>query len=140
MREFAGKTLSWKLAGPAVELELHRPPCNEIGTATLGELEQFVAALESLRDEAQALIVYSSLPAGFCAGADLRELYGGMQELSAVSQRVAGVQHLGQLLRLVAQLLRVAQPHAEALPALDGASDRHAPDGGADDHLDGADV
>ena len=54
---------------------LDRAPCNEIGSATLGELEQFVAALESLQKDAHALIISSARKEGFCAGADLRELY-----------------------------------------------------------------
>ena len=47
---------------------------------TLEELEQFVAALDGLSHEAHALILYSSLKSGFCAGADLRELYQWIQQ------------------------------------------------------------
>ena len=54
---------------------LDRAPCNEIGSETLGELEQFVTALESLQETSHALIISSSRKSGFCAGADLRELY-----------------------------------------------------------------
>ena len=64
-----------------VELALHRAPCNEIGSLTLQELEKFVAALETSKDHAHALIIYSEINAGFCAGADLRELYLRSQEL-----------------------------------------------------------
>ena len=46
MNSFTGKTLSWSLQESIVELELHRPPANEIGTDMLGELEQFIAALD----------------------------------------------------------------------------------------------
>ncbi len=91
MKTWSGKALGWKLVDGAVELELRRQPCNEIGTTTLEELERFVAALDALRAEAHALIVYSSLPAGFCAGADLRELHAGMQEIAPPRERVAGV-------------------------------------------------
>ncbi len=91
MRECTGQALSWKLVDGVVELQLHRPPGNEIGTTTLVELERCVTALEALRDHAHALIIYSGLPAGFCAGADLRELYAGMQAVSAPAARVAGV-------------------------------------------------
>ena len=45
------------------------------GRKTQEELEKFVEAHETLKDEAYALIIYSSMKAGFCAGADLRELY-----------------------------------------------------------------
>lgn len=72
---FQGQTISWQVSDGAIELALHREPCNEIGSLTLEELEVFAAALENLRHEAHALIIHSTLPSGFCAGADLRELY-----------------------------------------------------------------
>jgi enoyl-CoA hydratase/carnithine racemase len=81
MREFQGAALSWGLKGGVVELALHRAPCNEIGSLTLDELEKFVAALRGFENEAHAVIVYSSIQAGFCAGADLRELYRRSQEM-----------------------------------------------------------
>jgi enoyl-CoA hydratase/carnithine racemase len=80
MKEFQGKTLSWELKAGAIELALHREPLNEIGDQTLEELEKFVAALSELSNEAHAVIIYSKLKAGFCAGADLRQLYGWFQE------------------------------------------------------------
>ena len=49
MKHFEGNTLSWQVVDGAIELLLHRAPCNEIGTATLIELERFVAALDSMR-------------------------------------------------------------------------------------------
>jgi enoyl-CoA hydratase len=80
MKHFQGQTLSWDLTDGIVELALHREPLNEIGSQTLEELETFVSALDALTDEAHALILYSGLKAGFCAGADLRQLYGWIQE------------------------------------------------------------
>jgi enoyl-CoA hydratase/carnithine racemase len=65
-----------------VELALHKTPCNEIGSQTLDELEKFVDALDSVLT-AHALIVHSTVPAGFSAGADLRELYHRSQALPA---------------------------------------------------------
>jgi enoyl-CoA hydratase/carnithine racemase len=82
MESFQGQALSWSLKGGVVELALHRGPCNEIGSLTLEELEKFVVALESIEDRAHAVIVYSELKSGFCAGADLRELYRRSQELN----------------------------------------------------------
>lgn len=73
-----------------LELRLHREPCNEIGTGTLEELERFADGLQSCVDEAPALVVYSTLSSGFCAGADLRELYAGMQE-ATTGERLGGV-------------------------------------------------
>jgi enoyl-CoA hydratase/carnithine racemase len=85
-----GKALSWHVSDGVIELALHLPPCNEIGTAMLGELEQFVAALATLESSASALIVHSEQSAGFSAGADLRELYAGALPL-APPERVPGV-------------------------------------------------
>ena len=79
MNHFQGSTLSWSLAGGTIELVLDRAPCNEIGSETLLELERFVTAFESLKANAHALIISSARPAGFCAGADLRELHRGME-------------------------------------------------------------
>jgi enoyl-CoA hydratase/carnithine racemase len=81
MESFRGQALSWELKNGVVELALHRTPCNEIGSLTLEELEQFVTVLESVSDEAHALIVHSELEAGFCAGADLRELHRRSQQM-----------------------------------------------------------
>src|SRR5271165_568061 len=75
MSEFKGQALSWHLVNGAIELALHREPCNEIGSLALEELEKFAAALPQLSREASALIIHSTLKSGFSAGADLRELY-----------------------------------------------------------------
>lgn len=90
MESFRGQALSWELKNGVVELALHREPCNEIGSLTLEESEKFVAALESFEKRAHALIIYSELKAGFCAGADLRELYLRSQELER-KEAVRGV-------------------------------------------------
>jgi enoyl-CoA hydratase/carnithine racemase len=90
VKSFRGEALCWELTGGTIELTLDRAPCNEIGSIALGELEQFVDALPALDREAHALIISSARTEGFCAGADLRELYRRMQELSA-DARLAGV-------------------------------------------------
>ena len=61
-----------------IELALHHPPCNEIGTAMLNDLEQFAAALESVAGSASALIIHS-LAAGWILGRrrSTRALRGG---------------------------------------------------------------
>ena len=76
-----GSTLSWLLADGIIELKLHREPCNELGSVSLEEFEKFAAALESMQAEAHALILYSEMKPGFCAGADLRELYQRSQAM-----------------------------------------------------------
>jgi enoyl-CoA hydratase len=80
MKQFHGQTLSWDLKDGIIELALHRAPCNEIGSLTLEELEKFVVALDGLTGDAHAVIIHSTMKPGFCAGADLRELYGWIQQ------------------------------------------------------------
>src|SRR5580704_18120853 len=92
MNQFKGETLSWELKDGVVELALHHAPCNEIGSATLEELEGFVAALGPMESETHELIVFSELKPGFCAGADLRELYRRSSEL-APSEAAKGVRN-----------------------------------------------
>ncbi len=82
MNSFKGKVISWALASGVIELVLDRAPCNEIGAESLAELENFVAALTKMQEEAHALIISSARKEGFCAGADLRELYRGMETVS----------------------------------------------------------
>ena len=81
MKTFQGQTLSWAQKDGVIEMALHREPCNEIGLATLDDLEQFAAALDELERDSHALIIHSTQKAGFCAGADLRELYQRSQEM-----------------------------------------------------------
>jgi enoyl-CoA hydratase len=93
MKSFEGKALSWKLEDGVIELSLHLDPCNEIGTVMLADLERFADAIEVLGADgggASAVIIHSEKAAGFCAGADLRELYHGSQKLAA-SERMTGV-------------------------------------------------
>jgi enoyl-CoA hydratase/carnithine racemase len=90
MKNFRGETLSWQIENGAIEVTLLRAPCNEIGSATLLELEKLVAALPALQKESHALIIYSAREEGFCAGADLRELYETSQAL-APRERAKGV-------------------------------------------------
>ena len=85
MNQFKGQALSWELKNGVIELALHREPCNEIGSSTLAELEKFASALTDLEANAHALILYSTLKSGFCAGADLRELYHGAQGMEKQS-------------------------------------------------------
>lgn len=74
MIAFSGSCLSWTTADRLVTVELHHAPANEIGSATLEELERLADALPDLEQEASALVIHSTLEAGFSAGADLREL------------------------------------------------------------------
>lgn len=67
------------------ELELSAPPVNEIGLELLAGLERALAEIDPERG--RALIVYSSLERGFCAGADLRALYAGFLAMPDLEQR-----------------------------------------------------
>lgn len=69
--------IRWSETGGVYELTLAQPPCNELGLALLAGLERFVTEVEA--SSARAVVVHSALPTGFCAGADLRGLYAGMQ-------------------------------------------------------------
>jgi len=90
MKSFSGKALHWEWRDGVVEVTLDREPANEIGTVLLGELEQFVAAIESFEAETAACIMHSAQKRGFSAGADLRELYQGAIALPE-KERNAGV-------------------------------------------------
>src|SRR2546430_3438115 len=90
MKCFAGKALRWEWRDGVIELTLDREPANEIGSAMLAELEQFVAAFPALIPDASACIIASARKHGFSAGADLRELYRQAAPLSE-KERVAGV-------------------------------------------------
>ncbi|HTW31414.1 MAG TPA: hypothetical protein VMD76_07030, partial [Candidatus Sulfotelmatobacter sp.] len=61
--------MSWTVEGGVIELALHRAPCNELGSLSLSDLEQFSAALKAVEHQAHALIIHSELQSGFCAGA-----------------------------------------------------------------------
>jgi enoyl-CoA hydratase len=90
MKPHQGKTLSWEIKDSAIELALHHPPGNEIGTAMLEELELFIRELAPAESQCSAVIIHSRQPAGFSAGADLRELYSKAAALTT-AQRTAGV-------------------------------------------------
>jgi enoyl-CoA hydratase len=89
-RQFKDEAMSWKLSDGIVELALHRAPCNELGSLSLAELERFASVLDDFEAQAHALIIHSELQSGFCAGADLRELYRRSQALDK-SQALDGV-------------------------------------------------
>ena len=94
-----GRALSWRRdeAG-RLELVLHRPPLNELGEASLGELEAFLPALRE--PATRGVLVRSGLPRGFCAGADLRALLRGLEEggPGALEQVGAFLRRIGEVL------------------------------------------
>ena len=90
MKNFQGETLSWDLTDGVLEVTLHRPPCNEIGRQTLGDLERLAEEIGALPDEISAVVFSSAIEAGFSAGADLGQLYREMQGLDKPA-RLGGV-------------------------------------------------
>ena len=90
MKPFQGETLSWEVIDGTLEVALHRDPCNEIGSVTLLDLERLAERLEALTDQVNVLLIYSTMKPGFCAGADLRELYYHYQK-TGEGERVASV-------------------------------------------------
>jgi len=107
MKQFQGKALRWEWRDGVVEIALDHAPINEIGTVMLADLEQFAAAIPGLSTETSACIVYSARREGFCAGADLRELYRSAEAL-AEKERVAGVRSFLERIHAVANTIDAA--------------------------------
>src|SRR5580704_11891977 len=102
-----GSALSWTFADGVIELALHREPCNELGSVSLDELETFAASLESMQTEAHGLIIYSQMKPGFCAGADLRELYQRSETMDK-AEAVKGVRDFLERIHHVLNLIDAA--------------------------------
>ena len=100
MNEFRGQALRWEWREGVVEVTLDREPLNEIGTVMLEDLEKFAAAIKTLAPTTAACIITSARAGGFCAGADLRELYEGALPLSK-AKRAAGVRKFLQRIHAV---------------------------------------
>lgn len=107
MSSFRGNTLSWTLRDGVYEVALHHPPCNEIGSETLVELEKLAPLLENESSRAHALILHSEIAAGFSAGADLRELYEHSQAMVPAA-RMAGVRDFLRRIHAVLNALDAA--------------------------------
>src|SRR5579864_4289564 len=107
VEEFKGQTLSWQVNSGIIELALYRTPCNELGSLSLGDLEQFALALGQLENSAHALIISSELKSGFCAGADLRELYQRSQAMGK-SEGLKGVRDFLERIHRVLNLIDAA--------------------------------
>ena len=108
MDKFEGQALSWDLKNGVIELTLHRPPCNELGSLSLEDFERFASALEGgMQREAHALIICSNLKSGFCAGADLRELYERSQAMGK-DEGLRGVRDFLERIHCVLNLIDAA--------------------------------
>lgn len=117
MKTFKGQALSWESKDGVIELLLHRAPCNELGSLSLGELEQFAEALDELEKQSHALIISSEMKSGFCAGADLRELYERSEQMEK-SDAASGVRDFLQ--RIHAVLNRMDESPLTTIAAVHG--------------------
>jgi len=107
MERFHGRALSWEAKEGVLEVQLHREPCNEIGSVMLEELERFAWILDDAAKRAHVVILYSGLRCGFSAGADLRELYERARDLDA-TERTARVREFVERIHRVLTLLDTA--------------------------------
>ncbi|HUL32259.1 MAG TPA: enoyl-CoA hydratase/isomerase family protein [Candidatus Eisenbacteria bacterium] len=104
VKEFRGEALRWEWRDGVIELTLDHAPLNEIGTLLLGELETFVAAIGGLAPITGACVIASARPAGFCAGADLKELYFSALPLTR-RKRAAGLRKFIERVHGVANVI-----------------------------------
>jgi enoyl-CoA hydratase/carnithine racemase len=107
MKTFHGKALRWEWRDGILELALDHAPINEIGTLMLADLERFSAEIPALAPETSACILYSARQEGFCAGADLRELYRGAEAL-AEKERLAAIRNFLERIHAVANAIDAA--------------------------------
>jgi enoyl-CoA hydratase len=107
MKMYSGKALRWEWRDGVVEMTLDREPANEIGTVMIADLEAFVRAMKTLEPQTSALIISSAQRRGFCAGADLRELYHGAIALDE-KRRLAGVREFVERMHAVGNALDAA--------------------------------
>jgi enoyl-CoA hydratase/carnithine racemase len=78
-----------KLEDGIYELELKAAPINEIGPPMLMALEKVLDRIDP--QQGRALLIYSSMPGGFCAGADLRALYAELLAVRDPEQRASRI-------------------------------------------------
>lgn len=103
----------WTIDAGVMELRLTQPPLNEIGRPMLAQLERFLDDVEQQRP--RAVLVYSGLPRGFCAGADLRELYAGLLVTEAQRALLEASEFLERVHRVMNRLDGLAIPTVGAI-------------------------
>jgi enoyl-CoA hydratase len=82
---------SWSIEAGVMELRLEQAPINEIGSEMLERLEAFLA--DVVRSGPAAVLVYSGVARGFCAGADLRGLHAALAQQRATDGAGLGLGH-----------------------------------------------
>lgn len=76
--------MKWSVENNICTITLDQLPNNEIGTKIVAGFERFFEEVNT--DKLRALIIHSSLESGFCAGANLRELFETMQTMDSKKQ------------------------------------------------------
>jgi enoyl-CoA hydratase len=92
-----------ELRDGVLEVEMCAPPVNEIGLPMLAALERMLDAIDP--EVTRALVMYSSRPGGFCAGADLRSLYEGLLAEPDADQRARQIGDFIERIHAVANRL-----------------------------------
>jgi len=116
MKPYRGEALRWEVREGIIELTMDYQPANEIGTAMLADLEKFARELAAASPLPPVGILTSARPAGFSAGADLRELYRRAAPLPE-KERLAGIREFLERIHAVlneldaAPLVTVAAVH-----------------------------
>lgn len=84
--------MKWHLDDDVLYVSMNRAPLNEIGLDTLAFLEETFA--DNIIEQARVVIIHSTNPKGFGAGADLRALHEGLtqvQDIEVKKQTLASV-------------------------------------------------
>lgn len=104
MKEYRGKALRWEWSEGVLEVTLDREPLNEIGTLMLEDMEKLTGTFRALAPITSACIFTSARPGGFCAGADLKQLYLEGVKLSP-KKRMTGVRSFLKRIHAVANAI-----------------------------------
>lgn len=78
--------MKWSLEDEILFVELNSTPCNEIGLDMLDFLESVFDNTDIIH-QSRAVVMYSTNPKGFSAGADLVALHDGMKNKNQTQQR-----------------------------------------------------
>lgn len=120
VRGHEGQRLSWATEPDGLcTLTLHGAPLNELGEASLSELELFVEALGGEEEASiRALLIVSEQPRGFCAGADLRALEARVSASAGPAELRAELRKF--LVRINAALSGIDQAPIASAAAVEG--------------------
>lgn len=96
-----GEMISFEREGPVGQISLHRPPANVYNPQFAAELDQAVDATRA-DDAIRAVIVTSTVPRFFSAGADVKWFAG-----STLEEKVAFITRMHEVLRKIERTPRI---------------------------------